>query len=615
MADIFIPELIEETSTGIFARHPQRFELPVLVAPTTADRPEASNRSRQGLVTVACANLKDFAFAFDSSFLAPQSADGFASLEKLLSLYPGCPISIFGHADPEGKPEYNKVLSERRARSVFGLLLRRTAVWEHLYSHTDGAHGDVWGVRAIQEMVTALGFPTGEEGKFDEKTRDAFTECLVSLGGAVPGQPAHNTAATRKVLFAAYMDFLTPVDPRDASRKWRLAAEDFLAGAAAPLGAPGDLQGCGEFNPQLILASEERQDFKQRGKAGEVDRNAANEPNRRVVIYVFDKGTEKPSTWPCPAASAGIKGCKDRFWSDGAQRVSLEFVAHRRRFGKAVPESFRVLDPPDPEAAARFGRAETTFGCRFYHGMALHSPCERDLKMWILRLRAGGVQAPLGGVRYAATVGSDADAPVVRGVTGASGTLGLPVFDTTVTMALKLDVSPVALPPSRIVKELVIDPTRPADPTQVFDPPPPHGPPEPDPPVTADAVSGTTDPDAWPGEEHFLVLTLDAGTLARVAAAPASGGAAPEPPSPFDAEAAPTVDDSENRIGTAQRLRNLGFGDARLLADDAEFKAGVRRFQLTFRKPDAADGTPDPETMQRLVESYGERVQTESPPT
>ena len=77
MSDTFIPELIEETTTGIFARHPQRFELPVLVAPTTDDRAAASNRVRPSLVTVACANLKDFAFAFDSSFLAPASADGF----------------------------------------------------------------------------------------------------------------------------------------------------------------------------------------------------------------------------------------------------------------------------------------------------------------------------------------------------------------------------------------------------------------------------------------------------------------------------------------------------------------------------------------------------------
>jgi hypothetical protein len=312
-----------------------------------------------------------------------------------------------------------------------------------------------------------------------------------------------------------------------------------------------------------------------------------------------------------------VGGCKARFWSDGADRLKAEFVAHRRRFGKEVPEPFRQMDPRDETKEARFARAETTFGCRFYHGLALHSPCERDLKMWILRLWAGGPAAPLGGVRYAATVGDDADAPVVRGVTGASGTIGLPVFDETVTMTLKLDVAPAPLPPARPLKELVIDPTKPDDPRLPFDPPAPHGPPEPDQPDAESPASGTTDPDAWPGEEHFLTLTIDGGSLARVSAAPAPSpdGPPPTPPSPFDADVTTPVTDDENRLGAAQRLRDLAFGDARLVTDEAEFTAAVRRFQLTFRKPDAADGTPDPETMQRLVERYGEQVKTEAPPT
>ncbi|MGE5090893.1 MAG: hypothetical protein ACM3OH_01855 [Bacillota bacterium] len=610
MSDIFIPELIEETPVGIFARHPQRFELPVLVAPTTPDRPTASNRVRQGLVTVACANLKDFAFAFDSSFLAPQSADGFTNLSKLLTLYPGCPISIFGHADPVGNPLYNKFLSERRARSVFGLLLRRTEVWEHLFSSQDGAPGDIWGVRAIQTMIGALGFPPGEDGKFDKATHDAFTACLISLGGAVPGQQAQNTPATRKVLFLAYMDFLTPVDPRDPTRKWRLDPADFLDGAKTPLGAPGDLQGCSEFNPQLIFARDERKDFEARGKPGEEDRNAANEPNRRVVIYVFDKGSKKPETWPCPAAKAGIKGCKDRFWSDGEKRVSVEFVAHRRRFGKAVPESFRVLDPRDAGKEARFGRAETTFGCRFYHGFALHSPCERDLKMWVVRLVAGGTDAPLGNVRYAATVGDDPDAPIVRGVTSPNGTIGLPLFDVTVTMTLKLDVGPARPPLVTPPEELVIDNPR------VADPPDPRGPPLPAPAEPATPATGTVDTQAWPGEERFLTLTLEGGALARVSAAPAPlpDAPPPTPPSPFDAEEVTPVTDAENRLGAAQRLRNLAFGDGTMISDQTAFTAGVRRFQLTFRAANAADGQPDPDTMQRLVTLYGEQRKTESPP-
>ena len=145
MSDIFIPDLIEETANGVFARHAGRFTLPVLIAPTTDDRADAHNRLRRQLVTVACANLSDYNFDFDSSVLLPKVKGGLVSLMRLVKLYPGSPLSLFGHADPDGKAPYNKHLSERRAQVLFGLLLRRVSVWEHLYSLQDGAPGDVWG--------------------------------------------------------------------------------------------------------------------------------------------------------------------------------------------------------------------------------------------------------------------------------------------------------------------------------------------------------------------------------------------------------------------------------------------------------------------------------------
>ena len=231
----------------------------------------------------------------------------------------------------------------------------------------------MWGVRAIQTMTGALGFPGGEEGKFDAATHQAFTDCLVrSVARCRAGRrrtrrpPARSSSPHTWISSRRSIRATRPANGGSTRRTSSTARK-------RPLGAPGDLQGCSEFNPQMILARDERRDFEQRGKPGEQDRNAANEPNRRVVIYVFDKGTEKPATWPCPAAAAAnnIKGCKDRFWSDGDKRVTVEFVGHRRRFGKAVPDSFRVLDPRDAVKEARFGRAETTFGCRFYHGFAL----------------------------------------------------------------------------------------------------------------------------------------------------------------------------------------------------------------------------------------------------
>ena len=170
MADIFVPDFIEETKAGIFARHPSRATLPVLSAPTTPERATATNRVRQHLVTVACSNLKDRAFAFDSSVLHPDMAEGIERLARLVALYPDSPLTLFGHADPEGPAgtadTYNKFLSERRARAVYALLLRRTEIWEQLHSDADERQhvlGDNWGLRSLQLMLDALEFPPGNQ--------------------------------------------------------------------------------------------------------------------------------------------------------------------------------------------------------------------------------------------------------------------------------------------------------------------------------------------------------------------------------------------------------------------------------------------------------------------
>jgi len=298
VADIFLPDLVEETKVGIFARHASRATLPILVAPTTTDRAAATNRVRRHLVTVACASLKDYAFAFDSSFLAPDSAEGIANLAKLLALYPGGPISIFGHADPEGRTLYNKWLSERRARAVFGLLLKRVSVWEHLYSHQDGASGDRWGKASLQVMLGALGHDPGNtEGRWDTASRRALGAFLAGVPGA-DGPPADDSKAARAKLFRAYMDLLTPADPKDPSQRWQLQPPDFLGAAKAEMRPPGDLQGCSEFNPQLVFAKNESDGYRKGGKDGEEARNRANEPNRRVVIYVFEPGTALPTALP-----------------------------------------------------------------------------------------------------------------------------------------------------------------------------------------------------------------------------------------------------------------------------------------------------------------------------
>lgn len=207
MGDTFIPEFIEETSTGIFARHQARALLPILTAPTTLDRQAAENRIRQHLVTVACANLKDFAFAFDASFIDPAARDGFDRIAKLMALYPDSPISLFGHADSEGDPRHNKFLSERRARAVFAFLPRRVAIWEQLFSDAaERAHvrGDDSGVRSLRVMLEALGFPAGppDEKTLDSASANALADFVAKQTGARPAK-GRNDVATRALLFAA----------------------------------------------------------------------------------------------------------------------------------------------------------------------------------------------------------------------------------------------------------------------------------------------------------------------------------------------------------------------------------------------------------------------------
>lgn len=604
MADIFIPDLIEENQAGIFARHPARATLPVLTAPTTPDRAGATNRVRQHLVTVACSNLSDNTFAFDSSVMSPDMAEGIEGLAKLIALYPGSPLTIFGHADPEGPAGsadiYNKFLSERRARALYALLLRRTEIWEQL--HSDAAErshvpGDDWGLRSVQLMLDALR-PAGDSGSVtgasEAETSEALGDFLARQTGVRPAR-ARNDAATRAILFAAYMDLLCPDDPAAPRGKFELTPDRFLNGARGKVEGPGDFQGCSAFNPQLILAREELDAFARAGAAGKEPRHQLHATNRRVVVYLFAPGTVMPETWPCPSARKGVAGCHARFWSDGEKRRTTTFPQHRRRFGKPVPESRAVLSPANPALAERMRKPETTFGCRFYHGMAIGSPCERDLKMWVLRLQAGGPTRPIAGARYVARMGTDVDAPVIRGRTTDSGVLGLPVYDDVVTISLRIDAfrllfGTLPLPPRK------------------DDPPPPP------PPATS------TDPEAFPDEDQFFELQLDAGALDRIRL-PVSTDPGPTPEEPpevdFDSDDAPPVTTEERERGAGERLQNLGFGDRELILDAAARRQAIISFQrfVMQRPEDQATGDLDDETLDRLASEYGDPTLTERPPT
>ncbi len=281
-------EILTDNEQGKSANHDKLDARPLFLAPTTEGK---LNTISLDLQPVACVSLHDVLFEFDSSFVMPESKAMLADIPGLREKhkskkgeYP--PLSVFGHADPVGDDTYNKILSGRRSKAIYGLLIKDPAVWDSLYSSPHG--GDNWQQKnAVKTMAAATGKPE---------------------------------STTRKDLMKAYMDFLCP---------FTLTKADFL-GKGADAGGRADYQGCSEFNPLMILSTTEASTLPK------ADRDAENKRNRRVVVYLFCPNVKlDPASWPCPAALDGSAKCKERFWKTpktGEQRRAAG--AERREWAK-----------------------------------------------------------------------------------------------------------------------------------------------------------------------------------------------------------------------------------------------------------------------------------------
>ena len=356
MADGPIGNLVFASDHGVFGTFPSADDQIARVGPATADQ---SNLLRIPLIPRACWKLEESNFEFDSSFVLPLGLTlDTGRLKGLLDAHPKSVLSVFGHADPVGQDEYNKTLSGRRALAVYGLLTRRTDIWEELYRRHDAAGRDKWGLRSIQIMLNQA-LPVGRaaalggniDGTMDEPTRQKLREFQSGQGLAPTpfGPPPEHAvdSATFKALAAVYMD---KVCTDDDGKPFKVEKTDFLA-RGEDKDLKGDVQGCSEFNPLLIFSRAKQRQFDEpaRHKA----RNEANKPNRRVMVLLFRPGSRvDPNRWPCPRAKEDTSGCRRRFFSEFATRLTN--------------------GPEDRE----FEKTRDTFACRFYDRLVTGSPCE-----------------------------------------------------------------------------------------------------------------------------------------------------------------------------------------------------------------------------------------------
>lgn len=345
---------------GVIGEHPASPQSQFLVGPATGTE---VNTIRVPPIPILCWKVEDTRFEFDSSFVTfdvdsltnpsdatsdpialptPSTQSDIRSELKVLAsqinLNPGCPLSVFGHADPVGPamdPDgYNKALSGRRATSIYALLISGTqlqtavGLWQNIANQENWA-GNSLG--QVQKMQTVTGLSAG-----------------TSMGD----------------LISSYLPKLLP--PEFAALN--IGPANFLAQGADP-GGKGDYQGCSSFNPLIIFSQKKEDGF----AAGAYDqnqqvydaRNLANAPNRRVMVLIFAKGSKvDPAKWPCPnaggaypgGASADKSGCIKRFWSDGDSRRSTRL----------------------PDKDRRFDDTQDTFACRFYQRLTCLSPCENQ---------------------------------------------------------------------------------------------------------------------------------------------------------------------------------------------------------------------------------------------
>ena len=91
-------------------------------------------------------------FEFDKSFVRPSVVDDLDELEEAVNAHPDAKILVFGHTDSVGSDDYNKRLSERRAKSIYAFITNQPDIWEELYNQ------EQWDLKSTQMILKDMGY-------------------------------------------------------------------------------------------------------------------------------------------------------------------------------------------------------------------------------------------------------------------------------------------------------------------------------------------------------------------------------------------------------------------------------------------------------------------------
>ena len=256
---------------------------------------------------------------------------------------------------PTGRDDYNQVLAGRRAKAVYGLLVRDADMWDELYRVSHG--GDQWTLRHMQIMLGKCGYASRGARR---GSRDEHHGGHAPRSSGIRGSRHRDTSMSRprKKLFRAYMNAIcvnSNGEPFQYNRK------DFLSRGETKDGK-ADYQSCSEFNPMVVFSQDEEAEYAKPENKGQRDED--NAVNRRVTIYMFPPNPRfPPEKWPCPTIKEGCDKCKGQFWIDGEKRRGAQ---------------------GDRRDSRKRGK---TMACKWYDRMVWRGSCEGKAAMPTLNVR------------------------------------------------------------------------------------------------------------------------------------------------------------------------------------------------------------------------------------